>query len=55
MPATPRAVAQIFALKGRPADHPLIVHVASAEQLGDFCRELPPAALALARAFWPGR
>jgi len=48
------AVTQIFALKGRPADHPLIVHVAGAEQLGDFCRELPPAALALARAFWPG-
>jgi len=48
------AVAQIFALKGRPADHPLIVHVAGAEQLGDFCRALPPAAQALARAFWPG-
>jgi L-threonylcarbamoyladenylate synthase len=49
------AVAQIFALKGRPADHPLIVHVASAEQLGDFCRELPRQRWRLARAFWPGR
>ena len=48
------AVARIFALKGRPADHPLIVHVAGAEQLGDFCRALPAAAQALARAFWPG-
>jgi L-threonylcarbamoyladenylate synthase len=48
------AVARIFALKGRPADHPLIVHVAGAEQLGDFCRAMPAAAQALARAFWPG-
>jgi L-threonylcarbamoyladenylate synthase len=48
------AVAKIFALKGRPADHPLIVHVAGADQLGDFCRDVPAAAQALARAFWPG-
>jgi L-threonylcarbamoyladenylate synthase len=48
------AVAKIFALKGRPADHPLIVHIAGAAQLADFCREVPPAAHALAQAFWPG-
>jgi L-threonylcarbamoyladenylate synthase len=50
----PAAVARIFALKGRPADHPLIVHIAGAEQLPRFARELPPAAQALAQAFWPG-
>lgn len=48
------AVARIFELKGRPADHPLIVHIAGAEQLPAFCRAVPPAALALAQAFWPG-
>jgi L-threonylcarbamoyladenylate synthase len=50
----PQAVARIFALKGRPADHPLIVHIAGAGQLRQFARDLPPAAEALARAFWPG-
>jgi L-threonylcarbamoyladenylate synthase len=48
------AVARIFALKGRPADHPLIVHIAGAEQLPAFCREVSPQALSLAQAFWPG-
>jgi len=48
------AVAKIFALKGRPADHPLIVHIAGAEQLPMFCREVPQQAVALAAAFWPG-
>ncbi|MEO8160106.1 MAG: L-threonylcarbamoyladenylate synthase [Arenimonas sp.] len=50
----PEAVARIFALKGRPADHPLIVHIAGAAQLAQFVRELPEAAEALAREFWPG-
>ena len=49
-----RAVAAIFAAKGRPADHPLIVHVAGAEQAAVFAAGLPPAALRLVRAFWPG-
>ncbi|TVO50933.1 L-threonylcarbamoyladenylate synthase [Denitromonas halophila] len=50
----PQAVARIFAAKGRPANHPLIVHLASAEQLDDWAREIPDAARQLAAAFWPG-
>ena len=52
--ANPEAVRRIFALKGRPADHPLIVHVAGAEALADWASEVPPAARQLAAAFWPG-
>lgn len=48
------AVAKIFALKGRPADHPLIVHVADAHCLADWASEIPDAARRLAEAFWPG-
>ena len=48
------AVQRIFALKGRPADHPLIVHIAGAGQRRDFARELPDSAEKLARSFWPG-
>ncbi len=48
------AVRQIFAVKGRPASHPLIVHLGSAAQLPDWAREVPPEAHALAAAFWPG-
>lgn len=50
----PAAVRRIFALKGRPADHPLIVHVAGPEALEAWAREVPEAARALAAAFWPG-
>ncbi|HEU0151760.1 MAG TPA: L-threonylcarbamoyladenylate synthase [Arenimonas sp.] len=50
----PEAVRRIFALKGRPADHPLIVHVAGADQLDAWAREVPEAARLLAGAFWPG-
>ena len=50
----PAAVAKIFAAKGRPADHPLIVHVADAKQLPRWAREIPAAAYQLAEAFWPG-
>ena len=50
----PRAVPAIFAAKGRPADNPLIVHIADLDQWRPLVRELPEAALALARAFWPG-
>jgi L-threonylcarbamoyladenylate synthase len=48
------AVARIFAAKGRPADHPLIVHVAGANALHAFASEVPRAAVKLAERFWPG-
>jgi L-threonylcarbamoyladenylate synthase len=48
------AVAQIFVAKGRPADHPLIVHVASAAQVPVFASQVPGFAQALIDAFWPG-
>ena len=50
----PDAVRAIFALKQRPADHPLIVHIGTVDELQEWATEVPPAALALARAFWPG-
>jgi L-threonylcarbamoyladenylate synthase len=49
-----QAVAKIFAAKGRPADHPLIVHLADAESITYWARDIPTEAIALARAFWPG-
>jgi L-threonylcarbamoyladenylate synthase len=48
------AVRRIFAVKGRPADHPLIVHVAGAADLGSWASTVPPAAALLAEACWPG-
>ncbi len=48
------AVARLYAAKGRPADHPVIVHFASAEKAFSFSREIPQAARALAQRFWPG-
>ncbi|PIT76900.1 L-threonylcarbamoyladenylate synthase [Limnohabitans sp. G3-2] len=48
------AVAQIFVAKGRPADHPLIVHVASVDQVSFFASQVPAFAQALMAAFWPG-
>jgi L-threonylcarbamoyladenylate synthase len=48
------AVAGIFALKGRPADHPLIVHVADADAAGVFAAEIGTVARRLIDAFWPG-
>jgi L-threonylcarbamoyladenylate synthase len=48
------AVAAIFAAKGRPADHPLIVHVAGLEQAAAFANFDNPAAQRLAAQFWPG-
>ena len=48
------AVARIYSVKGRPADHPLIVHVASMDGLGDWARDVPAYAISLARDFWPG-
>jgi L-threonylcarbamoyladenylate synthase len=48
------AVTRIYSVKGRPADHPLIVHVASMDGLGDWARDVPTYAIALARDYWPG-
>ncbi|MRR50923.1 MAG: threonylcarbamoyl-AMP synthase [Rhodocyclaceae bacterium] len=52
--ANPSAVAKIFAAKGRPADHPLIVHLPDAGHLDAWAREIPATARQLAAAFWPG-
>lgn len=48
------AVRRIFSIKGRPADHPLIVHLADAGRIGQWAREIPAAAFRLAECFWPG-
>ena len=48
------AVAKIFAAKGRPADHPLIVHVAGVHQVTLYASSVPPFAARLMQAFWPG-
>ena len=48
------AVARIYSVKGRPSDHPLIVNIASMGRIGDWAREVPEYAIALARSFWPG-
>ncbi|HVE90433.1 MAG TPA: L-threonylcarbamoyladenylate synthase, partial [Burkholderiaceae bacterium] len=48
------AVRKLFAAKGRPADHPVIVHVSDADAFDDWAVEVPDAAHVLARAFWPG-
>jgi L-threonylcarbamoyladenylate synthase len=47
-------VARIYEVKGRPADHPLIVHMASMSGLGEWAREVPGYAILLACDFWPG-
>ncbi|HQR03074.1 MAG: threonylcarbamoyl-AMP synthase [Proteobacteria bacterium] len=52
--SSPEAVARIFAAKGRPADHPLIVHIPAADHLDRWAREIPQAARLLAQRFWPG-
>jgi L-threonylcarbamoyladenylate synthase len=48
------AVARIYSVKGRPADHPLIVHVSSMQGAADWAADIPDYAIALARAYWPG-
>ena len=48
------AVSRIFAVKGRPSDHPLIVHIPSTNQLDIWARDIPDYARALAKEFWPG-
>jgi L-threonylcarbamoyladenylate synthase len=50
----PAALRRIFAAKGRPPDHPLIVHLARADLLDDWASEVPDAARRLAAACWPG-
>jgi L-threonylcarbamoyladenylate synthase len=50
----PDAVRRIYAAKGRPSGHPVIVHIADARELAHWARDVPPGAAALARAFWPG-
>ncbi len=50
----PDAVLRIFEAKGRPQDNPLILHISEAARLADLCRDIPEAAWALARRFWPG-
>lgn len=52
--ANAKALQKVFALKGRPTDHPLIVHLAHAAQLGDWAEDVPETAWILAEAFWPG-
>ena len=49
-----KAVARIYEVKGRPADHPLIVHVASMDAIGDWAIDIPEYAIKLARDYWPG-
>ncbi|OHC61399.1 MAG: threonylcarbamoyl-AMP synthase [Rhodocyclales bacterium GWA2_65_19] len=52
--SNPLAIAKIFAAKGRPADHPLIVHLPDASHLERWAIDIPDAARTLAAAFWPG-
>jgi len=48
------AVARMYAVKGRPADHPVIVHVSSMHAIGLWATDIPDYAIALARKYWPG-
>src|SRR3954462_15109440 len=50
----PAAVAAIYAAKGRPQDHPVIVHLAPEAALEYWACDIPPQAHALEAAFWPG-
>jgi L-threonylcarbamoyladenylate synthase len=50
----PEAIKRIYEVKGRPTDHPLIVHISSINQLAKWAVEIPDCAIELARAFWPG-
>jgi len=52
--ANPAAVAKIFAAKGRPADHPLIVHVCGHDAVDRWAEQIPPVAWELMETFWPG-
>jgi L-threonylcarbamoyladenylate synthase len=50
----PNAVKRIYEVKGRPSDHPLIVHISSINQLEKWASDIPEYAISLGRAFWPG-
>jgi L-threonylcarbamoyladenylate synthase len=50
----PIAVKRIYEVKGRPSDHPLIVHISSINQLAKWASEIPDYAITLGRNFWPG-
>ena len=52
--SNPAALKKIFAAKGRPADHPLIVHIADMSELKNWAAEVPRGAWLLAEKFWPG-
>ena len=52
--SNPLAVARIYKVKGRPSDHPLIIHIASMDRMGDWANDVPEYAIKLARDFWPG-
>lgn len=52
--ANEHAVARIFAAKGRPADHPLIVHLGATDEIERWARDIPDSAWRLAERFWPG-
>jgi L-threonylcarbamoyladenylate synthase len=49
-----KAVSRIYSVKGRPADHPLIVHISSINQLDKWAIDIPEYSIKLAREFWPG-
>ena len=49
-----KAVGKVFSVKGRPSDHPLIVHIASINRLDDWAVDIPDYAVNLANEFWPG-
>jgi L-threonylcarbamoyladenylate synthase len=49
-----KAVSRIYSVKGRPSDHPLIVHISSINKLDDWATDIPDYAIKLAREFWPG-
>lgn len=52
--SNPQAVEKIFKLKGRPTNHPLIVHIGNIEELSHWAKDIPDIAFTLAQHFWPG-
>jgi len=52
--SNPAAVARLYRVKGRPADHPVIIHLGDAGQLARWARDIPESATQLAARFWPG-
>ena len=52
--SNPAALKRLYQAKGRPTNHPVIVHLSDIDQVKNWAREVPEAAMVLARAFWPG-